>query len=736
MPASNWGPGMDGRDDKTKQPAHATSRLRQAAGVARSGLARAVAIGAWIGFVIGLSGGAAVALAQTDAARAAGGVAGPAIDATTASPSAREDSKPDGVTAARPPLAAYAALPRLSDVSLSPDGKRIAGLVSQGDDTLLVVRDVEGDEAFTAVLKTDNVTFRFRWVAWANDERLLASVIFASRRDFVGTNETRLLSIKADGKDLVNLVHTSAFDSGSRPAQVQDRIVDNLPADDRHVLLQMVPERSRNPAVYEVDVTTGQRRMVHPPQRDVHTWMTDASHRVRVGLRQRDEDVAVLVADPDGRQWREVWAFKVLSADGVWPMGFGTDPQTLYVRALHQGRWAVFEADLNQTPPTLSLKLAHPTYDIDGHLLRSARTGAAVGVRSTIEAIDRIDYWDASLRALGLALDKALPDQHNVITDFSADEQRYVLHAEGNGRPARYFVGDRRSHELTLLGGTYPLLEGVPLVGKSTLTLRARDGVALRAFLTVPGTPHGPKALASAAGRKLPLVMLPHGGPHGRDDHLFDAWTEFLASRGYAVLQVNFRGSSGYGLAFSGAGLQRWGLEMQDDLSDALDWAVKEGVADPARVCIVGASYGGYAALMGAVKTPGAFRCAVSFAGVSDLMALWHHQTDYVNGRAMADLTIGNAWRDRERFEATSPARQAARIQVPVLLVHGTADRIVPAEQSKLMDKALRDAGKTVRYVELEGGDHHLSRQSHRLRFFEELEGFLALHLGEPRDPR
>lgn len=224
-------------------------------------------------------------------------------------------------------------------------------------------------------------------------------------------------------------------------------------------------------------------------------------------------------------------------------------------------------------------------------------------------------------------------------------------------------------------------------------------------------------------------MLLPHGGPGSRDNLDFDPWTAFLADRAYGVLQVNFRGSEGYGHDFEAAGWQRWGLEMQDDLTDAVGWAVKEGIADAGRICIVGASYGGYAALMGAVKTPELYRCAVSFAGVTDLPDLIGHMGQYVGGSDAAKRQIGKAWGDRERLRATSPALQAERIQVPVLLLHGSDDRSVPVEQGEAMATALKRAGKTYRYVELEGGDHHLSRQAHRLTFFKELEGFLGEHL-------
>ena len=218
------------------------------------------------------------------------------------------------------------------------------------------------------------------------------------------------------------------------------------------------------------------------------------------------------------------------------------------------------------------------------------------------------------------------------------------------------------------------------------MQIKARDGLDLVALLSPP---------ASASGKPWPLVLLPHGGPHSRDSNDFDVETEFLASRGVAVLQVSFRGSAGYGHDLMSAGLKRWGLEMQDDLTDAVQWALSQGLADPKRLCIMGGSYGGYAALVGVVKTPQLYRCAISLTGVTDLIDMAAYQCDYVGGIAAARAQIGSSWSDRDQLRATSPALNAEHIQVPVLPVHGSDDRVVPVEQSRDMAHALGKAGRS-----------------------------------------
>ena len=637
---------------------------------------------------------------------------------------------------APPPVEAFARLPLLSRVALSPDGTTFAALMNRDDTTLLVTQPVTGGK-LRGVLSTDNKEFRIRWVRWVNDERLVVSVIFPSRRDFVATSETRLLSVKADGSGLVNLVR-NAPSAGSvtgyvRSQQIQDTVVDWMPGDGKHILLALSEADRVLPAVYKVNVETGERRMVRAPERDVYHWVTDAQHRVRVGVREKGQGTEVLASDADGKNWRTLWSAAEGGTGTVSPMGFGLDPNELYVRARHEGRWAVFSVRLDDPALPRTLRLSHPTRDVEGELLRSPRTGEVLGLRSAVNGADggdtadgesRSELWDTTWRPQARAIDLALPERDNSLVDISQDEQRYLVHSDGNGKPGLFYLGDRRTGDLVEIGSQYPELDAARLSGKHVTTIKARDGLPLNAFLSLP-----PGRRTGDGGAALPMVLLPHGGPHSRDDDGFDVWTEFLASRGYAVLQVNFRGSDGYGIDFKNAGLRRWGLEMQDDLTDAVQWAVAQKVADARRVCIVGGSYGGYAALMGAVKTPELYRCAISFAGVSDLPDLMQHWSDYVLGRETAEHMLGRAWGDRERLRATSPARQAERIRVPVLLAHGTADRVVPVDQSETMASALKSAGKRYRYLALDQGDHHLSRYTHRLEFFKAMEAFLGEHL-------
>ena len=650
------------------------------------------------------------------------GVAGGAAEEAASPPasvaSAAAASAPGSVARSRLPLEHFARLPLIADAALSPDGERFAALMNHGDDTLIVVRELVGRQPLRPVLKTDNRDFRFSWFRWVNNERLLVSVAYPSRHGWTEIAETRLVSIRRDGTGLVNLVRRDAFAPSNWFVQWQDQVIDWLPGDGQHVLMQLADDTSVDPHVFRVNVETGRRTVVHGAQANVHDWLTDAQHRVRVGVRQKDTAVQVLVRDPDGAAWRTAWSFDAFGTDVVWPLGFGADPQRLYVRADHQGRLAVFEVDLGDPALPRKLLSSDASQDIRGVLLHDPKSGAAIGIGGQ----GRTRFWQPDAQTLLQAIDRALPQRRNQLLQFSADGSRYLLHSIGNGVPGQFLVGFRDKGELTPLAETYPQLLDRPLAQKQPLSIRARDGTLLPAVLTLPPGPARPGA--------LPTVLMRADDPIARNGTVFDPMVLFLADRGYAVLQVGARGTLGLGAAHRNAAFKRWAEEAVDDLADALSWLVERGTADPARVCIVGGGDGGYAALMGAARAPRSYRCVVSFAGVSDLVELGERQRQFVHGRARFERTVGSLWDDRAQLEAHSPRRLAGRFEAPVLLVHGTADRLVPVTQSEGMADALKRAGKAHRFIRQEDGDHHLSHQAHRTQFFRELDAFLDAHIG------
>ena len=636
------------------------------------------------------------------------------------------------VAAPRLPIEAFAALPLVQSAALSPDGLKVAMMVNNEGTTSIVVQHLVGaDSKKVSLMSSDNTQYNFNWFRWVTNERILVSTRFPAKRvsrwaettvGGIETYETRLLSAKIDGSTPLNLFKPTSF-AGPMQAQQQDRVIDFDVDGGKHILVNLAdPEFGGEPGVYSVDVETGTRALVHKQREMFYSWRVDRNHTVRIGVRYDKNNVEVHACDPDGKNWRKLWAYKVLGKDEVEPIGFGKDPNELYVEAPHNGRRALFTVDLRDAALTKKLKLSSDKYDVSGSLIYSKLTGEAIGLRSGA-GLGQSDanYWDTDKKELLGFIDKALPERFNQLSGTSANEEQYLVYSSASNIAAQYFIGDDRANTLKPLAITRPGLPKEVTVAKRSVSITARDGLKLPAFLSLP---------EGQASKNLPLVMYVHGGPQSRTDAGFDEWTQFFANRGYAVLEVNFRGSTGYGEALLASGLRRWGAEMQDDLTDGVAWAVKEGYADPKRVCIVGASYGGYAALMGVAKTPDLYRCAVSFAGVTDLYELGRDNDIYDGGKEIFEAQIGSIDTEQERLKATSPRYLAKQIKVPVLLVHGTQDRSVKYYQAELMDKALTEAGKPHKFITQVRGDHHLSLYSHSLEFFKAMEAFLAQNLG------
>lgn len=627
------------------------------------------------------------------------------------------------------PIEAFARRPLMQRVSLSPNGESLAAIINSGSTSTLITRKVAGG-AVQAVLSTDNLEFIFNWFRWINNERLALSLRFPSFRSAAGlhsfpTMETRLVAVNADGSNVVNLVKHRVGRNELRWAVNQDRVVDWLPEDGKHILLRLPnSDRSYTRVIYKVNVDTGSREFYAGDRPEAVEWITDNRHQARVSYcRDEQGQWTLWVCDPDGSNWRVLRSFGPHSPDSLDVLGFGVDPQILYVAAPHQGLIAIHTIDLRDPKYTLQLKLANERFDLNGNLIKDAR-GEAVGINVTLLGDSSIFFWDKRYKEWQQALDEAMPSRFNHIASTSLDEQRYLMESSRVGQPSIWYIGEEGDRpSIKMLAAQYPELDLKRLAEKKPIAFKARDGLELRGYLTLPP--------GLQKSKQLPLVLFPHGGPQYADGPEFHDWAAFMADRGYAVLQVNFRGSTGRGVEFINAGLRRWGLEMQDDLTDAVAEFVKRGIADPARVAIVGGSYGGYAALMGVIKTPKLFQGAFAFAPVTDLLDLTTEEGQGSSREAIR-RQIGDSRDDAERLKATSPRFHAEKIEKPVVIIHGTHDRQVEHRQSVWMAEALKAAGKPHEFVSLDKGDHQLSHYPYRLQTLTMLEKFLRQTLGQP----
>ncbi|WP_289031886.1 S9 family peptidase [uncultured Paraglaciecola sp.] len=617
------------------------------------------------------------------------------------------------------PVESFSQLPRYEKPVLSPSGTKIAYLRSykSPEVTVLTSVDLTTGKKLHAV-QSDNETNKTNWFEWANDKTLVVSVRFASSINGVDVMETRLLAIDVDGDQPVQRQlskppskHKIGNDHYS---QFQDDVISFLPNDPENILIALDLDTVNLPGVYRLNINTGRKSRVSRGKLNIRDWMTDRQGTLRLGeaLNYKTGEASIRVRIGDDDTWHKLFEYNSFEESGVTPLGFAKDPNILYYTQYNGDKKALFKIDLATRTSTLVFE--DKDYDVDGPLIYSQKTNDVIGLYHSNSNSGRI-YWDKSIGNFNKSLAKAFKDYSVYLTDFSADENVYLLYTENDYTPGAYYLGHRKQNSLKLIFEQYPALAPDELSEHKLVSYTARDGSKLEGYLTLPLGAEGP----------VPTIIHPHGGPHARNYDGFDYWTSFFANRGYAVFRPNFRGSTGYGYEFAQSQMKGWGLTMQDDLTDAANWLVEQNIALKDKMCMVGASYGGYAAAMAAVKTPDLFKCAISFAGVTDLKKRVIRFYDYTGSRRVKEQ-LGD---DFDDLEARSPAYHSGKVKIPMLFIHGEDDRVVDVDQSRVMVKSLKALDKDVDYLELENGDHYLSIQRNRHATFKAMDTFLKQHL-------
>ena len=454
-------------------------------------------------------------------------------------------------------------------------------------------------------------------------------------------------------------------------------------------------------------------------------WVMDGRGHVVAGYLIYPHDHVVHVKVPKGKDndsWQEITAFRAWEEGTGGVAGITEDGSSLVVsQETGQRRLGLYAIDISKVVPRLLF--SDPNFDVSG-VLRDDWTGRITGYCITDDR-DRCSYFEPHRDHLQKLLEASFPGRTVRIVSSDVAQNAYIIQTDSPREPLTYYFLDKATMHASVIGTAYPGLPSDALGEMRPYEYKARDGLDIHAYLTLP---------PGSTGRNLPLVVMPHGGPAERDRIAFAWMTQFLANRGYAVFQPNFRGSSGYGRDFREAGNREWGLKVQDDITDGVQKLIADGIANPGRICIVGASFGGYAALAGAAFTPDLYACAVSIAGVSDLDRMLEKEVRD-HGQSSPDVAIwqariGDRIDDGSRIAAVSPALHADRIKASVLLLHATDDTIVPIEQSEIMRDALVKAGKNVQFIAIDGDDHQLDLAAARIRILSEIERFLDTHIG------
>jgi len=591
--------------------------------------------------------------------------------------------------------------PEKASPQLSPDGARLA-YIAPLDGVLNVWVGPVGGAAEPVTRDTDRGV---RVYFWAHDGRHILYL-----QDRGGDENWRLFKVDPD---------TRASDDLTPFDNVQAQIIALEKHRPHELLIGLNKDDERLHDVYHLDLRTDALEKIAANPGDVIGWVADPDFAVRGAVATTDDGgTRLLVRDSPGAEWRVavVWSPEDSLTSG--PHGFTADGRALYLidsRGSNTGRLVRYDPATGAS----SLIATDPRYDIGGIVLHP--DSREVQLVSFIRARQEWEVLDETIRADVEGIQALSPGDFDLVDRTHADDRWIVAFTE-DAQSTSWWVWDRAARRGELLFHARPALATYTLARMQPVSFTARDGLAIEGYVTFP---------PGVAPRRLPMVLNVHGGPWHRDVWGYDPEAQWLANRGYAVLQVNFRGSTGYGKDFLNAGNKQWGAKMHDDLVDAVRWALDQGIADRDRVAIYGGSYGGYAALVGATFTPELFRCAVAIVGPSNLITFIETIPPYWSTFLhMLHERVGNPETEREMLLARSPLTHVDRIRIPMLIAQGANDPRVKRAESEQIVAAMRAKNIPHEYLLFEDEGHGFAKPGNRLRFYAAAERFLAEHLG------
>lgn len=616
------------------------------------------------------------------------------------------------------------------DASLAPDGQHAAYVMpGSGKSTIGVISDPDGGDP-RPIVKADGNPLHVTRCGWSAKDRVVCKefgISWAEGLDKVPFSRT--VAFDADGKNIQFLGRKAT--GATRISQFDGDVIDWLSGNDAMVLMtrDYVPESDAGSHVASsldgigvdlVDTRTGRGKAVELPARNATDFISDGRGVVRIMVRDEHRSdgttlngvTSYFYRSASEREWKP-FSQTGPKSDGLRPIAVDGTANMAYALKSLDGRDALYKVALDGSMKT-ELVYANPTVDVAG-VVTIGRGGRVIGA-SYITDRRQVEYFDPEYKALARALAKALPQLPLIyLLSASADEKQILVFAGSDVDPGHYYYLNRANHHLDELSPARPELEGMTLSTVKSITYPAADGTMVPAYLTLP---------PGSDGKHIPAIVMPHGGPASRDEWGFDWLAQFFAQRGFAVLQPEFRGSSGYGDGwYEQNGFKSWKAAV-GDITDGARWLEKQGIADAERMAIVGWSYGGYAALQSNVVDPALFRAVVAIAPVTDLDRFKNEARYFTNVKLVADFVGSGA-----HVVEGSPARHADRFQAPVLMFHGDQDINVDIAESRAMDKALRGAGKSSELVIYKGLDHQIDDSDARADMLAKADAFLRANL-------
>lgn len=590
--------------------------------------------------------------------------------------------------------------PEKTGFSLSPNGEHLAFLKPWETRLNVHVQKIGEEEATRITSATERDIAGY---FWANNNRI------AYVQDTAGDENYRLYAVNIDGSDIKEL---TPFE------KVRVQPIDRLKDDDEHILISMNKRDVRVFDAYRININTGEMDMIAQNPGNIVDWQTDHEGNLRIATTSDGVNTSVLYRDTEKDEFQTLITtnFK----ETLTPLFFTFDNKNLYVASnIGRDKTAIYAYDI-KNKETTQLIFEHQEVDV-ASLLRSDKRKKITGVAYVIEK-RHYHFFDEDREQLQKDLEERLPGYEVAVANMSKDETKVLVRTYSDRSLGAYYYLNRDTNEFMKLADVSPWLNKEELAEMKPITYTSRDGLTIHGYLTLP---EGLKL------KNLPVVVNPHGGPWGRDSWGFNPEVQFLANRGYAVLQMNFRTSTGYGRKFWEAGFKQWGLAIQDDITDGVKWLIDQGIADPERVGIYGGSFGGYATLAGVAFTPDLYACGVDYVGISNLFTLIKTIPPYWEPmREMFYEMMGHPEKDKELYEKVSPLFHADKIMAPLFVAQGANDPRVNKAESDQIVEALKKRGIEVEYMVKENEGHGFRNEENRFDFYRAMEEFLAKHLG------
>jgi len=617
---------------------------------------------------------------------------------------------------AAPPPEVFGELPEIYDAAISPDGDEIASIVNYKGKYLISVSALDKKSGDKPRLIGLGEGVKPSYIKWGNDKQVL--VAFWQSEKIQSTPITASYLYSFDSQGLKGKILVKPDRGVFR--QFNANVVDWLEDDPEHILMSY-DEKSNNerPAIRKVNLTTGKDKVIQRGLGAVDSWYTDTNGEPRIGKGRKDDSTGtpiMRIRDMVKDKWYNADDYPGLDAD-TRIYGF-TDKQSELIIGDYRGKDTlglyVYDLDVK----SITRKIFHnDSYDAEG-VVRSKDGDQIIGARYTADTseVELLGNYDTILARMRSKFSNYTVDY----VDQTQSGDIVLFKLSGPFDPGHLMMIKGGQSEPTSLGRLRPNLNAEDMGEVVSVRYTARDGQKISAYVTLP-----PTVTDTSLIKNLPFIILPHGGPYARDTKRFDYFAQFFASRGYGVLQMNFRGSEGYGKAYEEAGRKNW-VVMQEDVEDGTRWLLRKGYADPKRTCIAGWSYGGYASLMGAAKTGELYSCSIAMAAVTDLKDLMRDMRKYRYGRSSANEFVKDGFENKDQMDANSPVKVAKNIKIPVFLAHGTLDQRVHFDQYKRMKSALKKSPAKTIFMEFKDEDHFLSNQENRQKFFKGLDKFLT----------